>query len=380
MANEFQVSNIIAKEMLPYISEGNVMTSAKEKNVSRTYEAEWNRNDGLDIGTEIRLPLPNYHESLDEFEGETQTSFVQKKTVTLKIEKHFYKQIEINISDETFNIKNFMQNQVRPIMDVFARGIEAYVFNKMKTSCYNYVELGGANGPTSNADAIKLSSKFNKLKVATGSRKLVLTSTAYENAMGIDSILKANERGSNEVTATGFIADHMGMRYYHSNQLDDVVFEPSNFSGGVLKGALVKDQDNKVVTLDGCTEGDVITAGSIIKLGTASIVAKSDATVDAAGEVAIPVEKVGFNVPDNTEATLAQVGGNFGFSPNAFTLAMVTPAQPAGNVDSSVAVDPETGAALRVTVTYDGTHLKNLATFHVFVGGGLVVPEHAYRF
>ncbi len=380
MANDFSqnITKVFATEALPRVTE-NLVMAGSDNNVTKTYQATWAGD--LNIGNEISIEVPFYVENVDEFVegGNTQTSFQKAKNVKLKIEKHLYKRLELNTSDATFNAKNFFNNMVLPIMDAFGVAIEKIIFNKMIIGCYNYVELAGA--PSSLADLTKILTKFNRLKVKDGNRRVVLTTTANEKVLNIDSIIKANERANSESVSTGLVGKHMGISYYFSNILDELEVATSTFSGGALKGALVKDQENLVVTLDGAVEGETIKAGSIIKLGTsASIVAKSDAVVDASGEIQIAVEKVGFSVANDTPASLATVGKNFGFSPESIALATIAPALPSGNVDSSIASDDVTKTSVRVTKAFDIDTLKNYIVFDMYVAAKNIMPELNFRF
>jgi hypothetical protein len=378
MSNDFSqnITKVFATESLPRITE-NLVMAGKDNNVTKTYEATWSGSN-LNIGDEISIEVPYYVDNVDEFVTTTQTSYQKAQNVKLKVEKHLYKRLELNTKDATFNQKNFFNNMILPVMDAFGVAIEKIIFNKMLIGTYNYVELAGA--PSSLADLTKILTKFNKLKVKQGSRRVVLTTTANEKVLNIDSIIKANERANAETVSTGYVGNHLGIQYYFSNILDDLEVASSTFSGGALKGALVKNQENLVVTLDGAVEGETVKAGSIIKLGNASIVAKADAVVDASGEIQISVEKVGFDVANDTVAELATVGKNFGFSPESIALATIAPAVPSGQVDSSIATDEVTKSSIRVTQAFDIDTLKNYIVFDLYVAAKNIMPELNFRF
>ncbi len=378
MSNDFSqnITKVFATESLPRITE-NLVMAGKDNNVTKTYEATWSGSN-LNIGDEISIEVPYYVDNVDEFVTTTQTSYQKAQNVKLKVEKHLYKRLELNTKDATFNQKNFFNNMILPVMDAFGVAIEKIIFNKMLIGTYNYVELAGA--PSSLADLTKILTKFNKLKVKQGSRRVVLTTTANEKVLNIDSIIKANERANAETVSTGYVGNHLGIQYYFSNILDDLEVASSTFSGGALKGALVKNQENLVVTLDGAVNGETVKAGSIIKLGNASIVAKADAVVDASGEIQISVEKVGFDVANDTVAELATVGKNFGFSPESIALATIAPAVPSGQVDSSIATDEVTKSSIRVTQAFDIDTLKNYIVFDLYVAAKNIMPELNFRF
>lgn len=378
MANELtaNITKVFAKQALPRISE-NLVMAGTDGNVTRTYEAEWT-GTSLNVGDEISIEIPNVVEDIADFTGTTVSSFVSAKNIKLKVERHLYHKLELTTKDKTFNSTNFFNNQIVPVMEAFGVKIEKICFDKMLTGVYNFVELSGA--PSSLADLTKLLTKFNRLKVKDGSRRVVLTTTANEKVLNIDSIIKANERANAETVSTGYVGTHMGIKYYFSNILDEMEVATSTFSGGVLKGALVKDQENKIVTLDGGVDGDTIKKGSIIKLGTASIVAKADAVVDASGEVQIAVERVGFSVANDTPATLAVVGKNFGFDPSSVALATIAPALPDESVTGAIAVDDKTKSSIRVTKAFDLNTLKEYIVFDLYVACSTVRPETIYRF
>lgn len=385
MANEFQVSNIIATEGLKFLSHKNVM-AGPDNLANRTHEADWSKYDDLNIGTSVRLPIPFYFESLDEFDGvQTVTSDRKDKTMELKIEKHFYKKIAITTEDVTFRAPTFMQQTVKPIMEVFGRGIEQFIFRKMYTGTYKYVALNG--NPSSKADLAKINTAFIKMLADAGERKVILTTAANESIVSIDGFTKANERNTDYTINTGYAGSYYGFDMYVSTILDSVADEvkasvsATTFDVGTLKTAITKDQDSKVVVLTGATAGEVVKKYTIIKLGdNASIVASADAVADGSGDIQVLVERVGYTVAAGVAASVpAGVGYNFGITPNTFLLVQVAPSTAMGSSDSTYITEEQSGAALRVTVEWSNDNLATNAVFDMFIGGRVGQSEQSVR-
>lgn len=376
MSNELNnTSKIFAKEALPMLTQ-DIVFAGTAGNATRTYESDFSNE--MNIGDEISIAIPNDVGDIDEMDVETQVTYIKTKKIKLKVEKHFYKKLEINTKDATFNAKSFFNNLVSPVMYSFSVGVEKLMFKTALTQTYNFVELSGA--PASLSDLTKILTKFNRLNAKQGQRRVILTTTANDKVMGIDAIIKANERANSTSTSTGVIGNHMGIDYFYSNILDEMTLETSTFSGGALKGALVKGQDSKIVTLDGAVEGETVKSGTIIKLGSASIVAKYDAVVDAAGEVQIEVDYVGFNVANDTAATVANVGNNLCFEAGAIALVTIAPALPSGSgIDAAVATNSDLNTSIRVTQGFNLSTLKNEIVFDLFAASKVVVPEKFFR-
>lgn len=385
MANEFQVSNVIATEGLPFLSHKNVM-AGPDNLCNRTHEGDWSKWEDLDIGTEIRIPVPFYFDSLDEFDGVNNTvvSDVKNKAIVLKIEKHFYKRIEISSEDIKFRAKNFFNKEVRSVMEVFAKGIEKFIFRKMFTGTYNYIKLAG--NPTSKSDIAKINTAFIKMSATNaGEKKLILTTDAHESITSIDSFTNASERNSDYTINTGYAGTYFGIDIYVSTILDEVVEEvkaslaDNTFSGGTLKTSLVKDQDNKVVVIEGVTASEVIKKYTLLKVGTVSYVVSEDAT-ESAGEIQVLVERVGHSATAGATVEIETgVGYNFAITPNTFLLVQSAPAVAMGAADSSVVVDPATKAIIRVTTDFSIENLKTTAVFDTYVAGRVGLSEQSVR-
>lgn len=385
MANEFQVSNVIATEGLPFLSHKNVM-AGPDNLCNRTHEGDWSKWEDLDIGTEIRIPVPFYFDSLDEFDGVNNTvvSDVKNKAIVLKIEKHFYKRIEISSEDIKFRAKNFINKEVRAVMEVFAKGIEKFIFRKMFTGTYNYIKLSG--NPSSKSDIAKINTAFIKMSATNaGEKKLILTTEAHESITSIDSFTNASERNSDYTINTGYAGTYLGIDIYVSTILDEVVEEVkasltgNTFTGGTLKTALVKDQDNKVVVIEGVTASEVIKKYTLLKVGTVSYVVSEDAT-ESAGEIQVLVERVGHSATAGATVEIETgVGYNFAITPNTFLLVQAAPAVAMGAADSSVVVDPATKAIIRVTTDFSIENLKTTAVFDTYVAGRVGLSEQSVR-
>lgn len=384
MANEFQVSNVISTEGLKFLYHKNVM-AGPDNLANRTHEADWSQWDDLQIGTSVRIPVPFYFDNLDEFDNvQTVQSDRKDKTIELKIEKHFYKKIGITTEDVTFRAPQFMQNTVKSVMEVFGRGIEQFVFRKMYSGTYNYVALGG--NPSSKADLAKINTAFIKMLADAGERKVVLTTAANESIVSIEGFTKANERGTDITINTGLAGSYYGMDMYTSTLLDGIADEvkasvtATTFTDGTLKVSVKKDQDSKLVVLTGAVAGEIIKKYTIVKIGNGSIVAAADAVADSSGDIQVLVERVGYDLTVGAEATIpAGIGYNFAFTPDTFLLVQVSPEVALGAADTSYALEPQSGANIRVTVEWSNSNLATNAVFDTFVGGRVGQAERSYR-
>lgn len=384
MANEFQISSVIATEGLQFLSENNVL-AGPDNIANRSHEGDWSKWDDLEIGTEIRIPVPFYFETLDSFDqvNPTVVSDVKNKTIALKIEEHFYKRISITSEDLAFRSKNFIKRNVKAVMEVFATGIEKFCFRKMFTGTYNYVKLAGV--PSSKADLAKINTAFIKMKAKQGEKKLILTTEAHEAVTSMDAFTKANERNSDFTINTGYAGSYYGMEMYVSTILDEVVEEVkaslagNTFTGGVLKTSVSKDQDVKVLVIDDVEVGEVIKKYTILKVGSVSFVAAADA-VEAGGEIQVLVERIGYNASAGAAVSIETgIGYNFAITPYTFLLVQASPAAALGAADSSYAVDTKTGANIRVTIEWSNDNMKTNALFDTFVGGRVGQSEQSYR-
>lgn len=384
MANEFQVSNVIATAGLQFLAEDNVL-AGPDNIANRSHEGDWSKWDDLDIGTEIRIPVPFYYNTLESFDGVVPTAISDQKnkTIALKIEEHFYKRIAITSEDLKFRSKNFISKNVRAIMEAFSTGIEKFCFRKMYSGTYNYVKLAGV--PSSKADLAKINTAFIKMKAKAGEKKLILTTESHEAITSMDAFTKNNERNSDYTINTGYAGSYYGIEMYVSTILDEVVEEVkasllgNTFTGGTLKTSVVKDQAVKVLVIDDVEAGEVIKKYSILKVGNVSFVAEADAT-EAGGEIQVLVERVGYNATSGSAVSIETgIGYNLAMTPNTFLLVQVSPAEALGAADSSYAVDPKTGANIRVTIEWSNDNMKTNALFDTYVGGRVGLSEQSYR-
>lgn len=389
-ANEYLIAQIIATKGLPALYKKNVMASSNSL-VNRTYEADWSKYTELDIGTKITVPMPIEVGAIDEFDriNPTVEDKAIKKGLELKVEKHFYKRLGIDTQSLKFNSKRFFQDVVDPVMHSFSEGIENFVYEKMFTGTYKYLELAGEPNKD---DLIDVSMEFTKMLADEGKRKILLGSKSAASVKKIDDFTDVSKRGSDYTIASGEIGSYLGMDFYTSILLDAKVkavkasVAGTTFATGTVKYVTPKAADGGIVTFDlpakdQPTDPDrVIKKYTIIKIGEdKSIVAAEDAT-EASATIQVKVERVGYDLAIGEVAEVANVGCNFAFTPEAFLLVQISPETAVGAADTGYAVDETTGANIRVTVEYSNDNLKTNAVWDTFIGGRLGISEQMVRF
>lgn len=388
--NEYLIAQIIADKGLPELYKKNVM-AGKYSLVDRTHEADWSKFNTLDIGTKVTVPMPIEVGKIDEFDriNATVEDKAIKRGLELKIEKHFYKKLGIDTQDLKFNSSRFFQDVVNPVMHAFSVGIEEFVIRKMFTGTYKFLELAG--NPNKD-DLVDISMEFTKMLADEGKRKIILGSKAAGSVKKIDDFTDVSKRANDVTIKTGEIGSYLGMDFYTSLILDGVQKEvtasvsATTFATGTLKAAIKKNADGGVITLTlpaKANSGDpdrVIKKYTIIKLGEdMSFVAAKDA-VESSLDIQVEVEYIGEDVASGVTATVANVGNNFAFTPDAFLLVQISPLLAIGAADSGYAEDPETNANIRVTAEYGNDFMKTNCVWDTFIGGRVAIPSQYVRF
>lgn len=177
-SNTLVVLPAFGNDIAAYVNEvvlPDAMKRLRARVVARKMVTVNNADESKEVGDTIRVPMPvsfDTHDEFDEVNGTTATPISVKK-VDVKLDKHFYKQVEFSDMEFTGSMSGAIENALGGIIDVIGRGVNKSIAN-LALEIPNFSgNLTSANKRDSN-DIIDLQEAIEQYNVYEN-RKLYLT-------------------------------------------------------------------------------------------------------------------------------------------------------------------------------------------------------------
>ncbi len=331
-----------------------------------------NEDESKQVGDTIQVPMPVSFESHDEFDevnGTTPTPVAVKK-VDVKLDKHFYKQVELSDMEFTGSVSGALENATGGMIDVIGRGINS-------STAGLALEIPGFSGNLESlnkrdgSDLINLQEAIEQANVYDD-RKLYLTSRTNADLLHVYGNHNYREAEQSGVLGNKFNFDIMS---------DNAAIYHKAGSASVNAGLVLASeaQVGSSVLLITAAAGDRFVKGDVITLADTEqtfAVASTLVAVDGANAVQVTT-KVTSSIAAGTAVNV--VGDHRIDLACTPTFAMMVTRKldsPAGQpgVISGFLTDPVSGMTLQSMIWYDASRRKH--QFRLETLFGLKVLDH----
>ena len=133
-SNALVVLPAFGNDIAAYVNEvvlPDAMKRLRARVVARNMLTVNNEDESKEVGDTIRVPMPvsfDTHDEFDEVNGTTATPISVKK-VDVKLDKHFYKQVEFSDMEFTGSMSGAIENALGGMIDVIGRGVNSSIAN-----------------------------------------------------------------------------------------------------------------------------------------------------------------------------------------------------------------------------------------------------------
>lgn len=391
MSNTLLTPSIIAREAL-LILENNLVASNL---VYRDYTTEFT---GAKVGDTVTIRTPATFVANEFTPGGNIT--VQQATetgVALQLEKHYDVSFQVTSRELSLSIQDFGQQFIVPAMVAIADAIDRYLLGKYFQTFRAAGSVG--TGLTTLAALANVDLAMNNAKIPVGLRNAIVNPVTKAQMLGIDAVVKANERGdAGTALREASMGRVMGADWWMAQNVARHIAGQAATSGtwktngAVIAGAVQLNLKGgagtetvvvgDIFTVAGVFEQDGVTLKQFVVTSPSATAKGGDVAFTAsAGNVAnltfFPPAPVG-GLPDNTAVTFTPShAANLAFHPNAFALCVVPLELPMGAAHAEYIADR--GLGVRVVYDYNSQSKTDVISLDILVGAKTIQPELAVR-
>ena len=128
------------------------------------------------IGDSVTVTVPPVVSDADEFSGTTQSKDVTELSHPLKLEKHFYKRVDLTSKQKSLELSDFTRLITVPVVQGIQESIDKYFLRKMQVFRANLTGAVG-NRPSTMAHLASATQKLNDNKMRKDGRVALIDST-----------------------------------------------------------------------------------------------------------------------------------------------------------------------------------------------------------
>jgi hypothetical protein len=369
MGNTFITPEMVARDAAIELNDrlivGNLVTRDKEGMFT-----------AAKVGDGIKVTVPPVVSDASEFTGSTSAGDVTESEVELKLEKHFYKRIDLTSKQKSLELSDFTRLVTTPAVQGIQESIDKFFLRNMQVFRANLTGTVG-NRPSTMAHLAAATKKLNDNKIVKSGRISLIDSTVEQSLVQL-SQFTSQDYGAKALMG---IEEAMLGRRYGFNFVTDVnlgAFARSS-AAGCLTGSPVTNGTPAIgateISIDGVTDATgTIYAGTVFTLAgdTTRYVVRKDATL-ASNATTLEIYPALVAAPGDGALLTFEAAGysNLVYHPAAVAGAIVAPAPLA--VGS--AVKSFGGVSIRVSMDSSITSLADSVVYDVFVGCRVIQPQ-----
>jgi len=366
MTNTFKLTAKVVRDAAIILSENLVCANL----CNREIEAQFAEKVGDSVDVKV---VPDLGQA-DEFTGTTTAASLTETSTTVKLEKHFYKRIDLTSRELSLSVDDFAVQVAGPSLLAIARSIDAYFLAKWAGSFARYLVGTAGNSPSTIAHLL-------------AGRKAIFDNLApYRNMVGIiDSTAETALLQLNQFTSADYGPERpMAIREGALGKMHGAAFFTSqnaltSFNRGDIAGTVLVNgggQNSTTLAVDGFTaatgtvkEGTRFTVTGAT--GTYTVIA--DATI-AGNATTLTLDKALSAAPADNAALTFETAfkQDLLYNMRAVAGAVIAPAPLAG-MDSFA----QNYNGLSVRMSMDGAlgSLSNSLVVDVFAGAKAIYPK-----
>lgn len=369
MGNTFLTPTMVARDAAIALSNRLIVGNA----VSREKEGLFTASK---IGDSVVVTVPPVVSDANEFAGTTSATDQTETSIDLKLEKHFYKRVDLTSKQKSLELSDFTRLVTVPQIQGIQESIDKFFLRNMQVFRKNLTGTVG-NRPSTMAHVAAASKILNDLKLRKDGRVALIDTTVefslgqLSNFLSLDYGPDAAQNGREGTLGRrygfGFVTDANLGAFSRSAAANDI-------AGTVLVDGTVA-AGGTTLHIDGITSATgTIYAGCVFTIAgdTTRYVVRKDATI-ANNEVDLVIyPALAAQATDEAAIAFEAAGySNLVYHPYAVAGAIVAPVPLAVNS----AVESFNGVSLRVSMDSSITSLADSIVYDVYVGCRVIQPD-----
>lgn len=341
--------------------------------ISRDKEGQFTANK---VGDEIKVTIPPAVTDASEFTGSTAASDQTETQVGLKIEKHFYKRVDLTTKQKSLELSDFTRLVTVPAISGLMASADKFMLRKMQVFRQNLVGTVG-NRPSTMAHIAAATKKLDDLFVNPNGRIALIDSTVKES---LSQLAQFQSRDYGDDAPAGLRDGTLGRRYGFLFAMDQHLgaFTRSEAAGDITGTVLTNGTPAvgaTTISIDGITNATgTIYAGTVFTLAgdTTRYVVAKDATI-ASNAADLEITPALVAAPGDGAALTFEAAGysNLVYDPYAVAGAIIPPVPLAVNS----AVEFYNGVGVRVSMGSSLVSLSDSIVYDIFVAGRVIQPN-----
>lgn len=324
-------------------------------------------------GDEVTVTLPPSVTDASEFTGSTVAADQTEIDAKLKLERHFYKRVDLTSKQRSLELSDFTRLITLPQVQGIAESIDKYFLAKMQVFRKNLTGTVG-NRPSTIAHIAGATKALNDLKVMKAGRMALIDTTVemtfsqLSNFVSLDYGPDAAGNGRE-----GSLGRRYGFEYLTDANLG--AFDRGDIGGTLAVSANALAGATSLVIKAFSSATGTVKAGTVFTIAgdtTRYVVRKNASIVDNVATVEVTP---GFVVaPDANDLITVEAAGysNLVYHPYAVAGAIVAPEPLWGGASS---VQSFNGVTIRVSMDSSIVSLSNSIVYDVYVGCEVINPD-----
>jgi len=334
------------------------------------------------VGDEVQITIPPAVSDASEFTGSTTASDQTETKVGMKLEKHFYKRIDLTSKQRTLELSDFTRLVTVPAVTGIMSSVDKFILRNMQV--FRAYKSGTITSRPSTIAHIAAATKSLNDRFIGRVGRIALIDTTVEESFSQLTQFQSQDYGPDAVA--GLRDGTLGRRYGFGFVTDpnSGAFVRSDVANSIAGTVLVDGTvaaGGTTLHIDGITGATgTIYAGCVFTIAGDSTryVVRKDATI-AANEVDLEIFPALAAEATNDAAITFEAAGysNLVYHPRAVAAAIVAPAPLDG---TQSAVQSFNGVSLRVTMDGSIVTLSSSVVYDVYVACRVIQPEGGAAF
>ena len=369
MANTFITPTLVARDAAIASADRLLVGNLVSRNKEGLFTAS-------KVGDEVKVTIPPAVTDASEFTGSTVAADQTETQVGLKIEKHFYKRIDLTSKQKSLELSDFTRLVTVPAVTGIMDSVDKFILRNMQVFRRNLTGTVG-NRPSTMAHIAAATQKLNDLRISRSGR-VALHDTTVENSLSQLVQFQSRDYGDDSPSnlRNGVLGNRYGFTFVTDPNLG--AFSRSAAAGDITGTVLTNGTPAVGATtlnIDGITNATgTIYAGTVFTLAgdTTRYVIRKDAAI-AGNAAEVEVYPALQAAPGDGAAVTFEAAGysNLVYHPAAVAAAIVAPEPLAVNS----AVQSFNGVSLRVSMDSSITSLADSIVYDVFVACRVIQPD-----
>jgi hypothetical protein len=208
MSNTFITPTLVARDAAIASAERLVVGNLVSRNKEGLFTAS-------KVGDEVKVTIPPAVTDASEFNGTTAASDQTETEVRLKLEKHFYKRIDLTSKQKSLELSDFTRLVTVPAVTGIMDSVDKFITRKMQVFRRNLTGTVG-NRPSTMAHIAAATQKLNDLRVMKAGR-VALIDTTVEQSFSQLAQFQSQDYGAD--APAGLREAVLGRRYDRPDEL-----------------------------------------------------------------------------------------------------------------------------------------------------------------